>query len=331
MLKNYFGAMMTSYKYFHFVFGICWIIALSSCEDNEPKSGWIQKASPENNYGGTSLATYSFTSDNKAYIASLNVTANKLDWFKYTPSTNLWTIEEAFPLTEYRSYTMSTSDNRKKAYVGLGFSFEELPDGQSNLVIHKDVWEFDAALKQWLQLPDFPGMNQLGFNQPPVAFVIDETLYVVSSQYSECWALDLREKKWSKRNAPVLSTEHKDKLGKGFSYVGSGYILFGKSSYPVDELLVYRYSPSEDDWSIVFQDDIAPDLKEEALFVLFDHLYLGGSLWKKYDLRTMSDLGYFTGMPDTAFNYTYHAVTGFSINNTGFVLYSNREFWQYIP
>jgi hypothetical protein len=305
---------------------VCCIMLFTCCESNETKSGWFQKKSPS-----TSIATYTFTADNKIYIASFNVTTNKLDWFKYSPASDAWTQEVGFPLSENRYYTMSASDNRSKAYAGLGFSIEELPTGQRNILINKDVWEFDATLKQWSRLPDFPGKNQFSFDQPPAAFLLDETLFVISSGYSECWALNLTDRRWTERSIPVLSAEHKGKLAKGFSHDGSGYILLGESSYPIDELLIYNYSPKEDKWSIVFVAEIAQNLREEALFILYDKLYLGGSLWKKYDLKTMSDLGYFAGKPDTTFNRRPFGVVGYSIDNTGFVLFTNREFWQYIP
>lgn len=117
---------MKVFKTYFSFFAISIICGLSSCDDKDHKTGWIQRASPDPNYNGNSMAVYSFVADNKAYIGSLTLKTSALDWWKYTPASNQWTKEATFPFTEVRSHTFSASDNGKNAYLGLGFSIGQV-------------------------------------------------------------------------------------------------------------------------------------------------------------------------------------------------------------
>jgi hypothetical protein len=108
--------------------------------------------------------------------------------------------------------------------------------------------------------------------------------------------------------------------------------MITKKNYPIDPFQFFRYNVDLDEWSIVLHETLAPELSRETLFVLNEQLYVGGELWRKYDLGTMSNLGYFPATPDTtSCCHIRSASAGFVIKNKGYILYSNREFWQYVP
>lgn len=89
--------------------------------------------------------------------------------------------------------------------------------------------------------------------------------------------------------------------------------------YPVNELLIYKYLPDTDEWSMIYEQAVAPALDDQSLFVLRDQLYLGGSLWKRFDLKTPTDNEYINAMPDTTLSHKHPAIAGFAINDTGYV------------
>jgi hypothetical protein len=305
---------------------------LFCCQEAEERKGWVKKEpAADSLYGGHFLATYSFAADNSAYVAALNTATSKLDWWKYSPPSNQWAKQESFPLIENRFHTLSTSDNATKGYAGLGITRHESSSGEITLTAHNDIWEFNARIQKWEQLPDFPGMNKMAYGQPPVAFIVSDIMYVLSSGYSELWALDLESRSWSKRTAPPLQPEHQLQAAKAFQHAHAGFLIISKPGYPTNKVNVFQYQPDSDEWSVVLEDTTDLDLTQQALFVLRDHLFLGSRLWKKYDLPSMTNSQYFWGVPDATPNYTYPAVAGFQINNTGYVLFTNREFWQYIP
>jgi hypothetical protein len=136
--------------YFH-VFSLFVLFTLFSCHKNSvpyTQSGnWVTESQLN---GPARSEAVSFVIGNFAYIGTGwdGLNTRYADFWKYDPSSNIWSQVSSLPDSAARSSGVGFSAG-SKGYVGTGYS--------NNLTYMNDMWEFDPVANNWTRKTNFPG------------------------------------------------------------------------------------------------------------------------------------------------------------------------------
>jgi N-acetylneuraminic acid mutarotase len=156
------------------------------------------------------------------------------DFWKYNPTTNVWSEVAKFPGTP-RAYNISIS-NGVKGYVGLGY------DGDVDLT---DFWEYDPTTNTWDSLPPFPG----GPRRMATAFAIGTDIYVGTGYNGDTKTYFNDIYKFSNGEWTKVSGFTGDKRygAQSIGFNGKGYLISGNHSGLLYDF--WEFDPSTGVWT----------------------------------------------------------------------------------
>jgi len=194
---------------------------------------WVQEADFG---GGIRKDAFGFSIGNVGYLGSgVNYTEGKLDFWKYDPSSNVWTQESDFP--NERRYAVGFSIGNY-GYAGTG-------TGVTGAI--NDFWQYDPAANTWAKKANFPGDPRY----QAVGFSIGNKGYLGSGftdggKYKkDFFKYDPSTNKWTE----IASLTKGRKEAVAFSIGGKGYITTGIIFTTGASKEIWEYDTTANTWT----------------------------------------------------------------------------------